>query len=633
MCGIAGKVNADGQPVEDALLGRMCAAIAHRGPDDEGHWTGEGGVGLAMRRLQVIDLEGGAQPMSNEDGSLWIVFNGEIYNYGELRSELEAKGHQFRSQSDTESILHLFEEEGDACFGRLRGMFALALWDVRRRRLVVARDRLGKKPFYYAQPSGQGFSFASELTALLEDTDIERQLDEKAIDEYLSYLFVPHPRTPYRGVFKLPPAAVGVWESGQFAVSRYWEADGIRSNGHAPANPSSAVDELDDLLRDAVRCRLQADVPLGAFLSGGLDSSLIVAIMAQLAPDRVKTFSIGFAEESFNETVHARHVAEVLGTDHREYEVGWNVEELLPRLLDHFGEPFADSSAIPTYYLSQQTRQEVTVSLSGDGGDEIFGGYRRYQARCWTELYNRWPAWGGRGAVESVLAHLPEPEGYYGDSLIKRAKRFSEFAASVREAPQTSWAFFLRAADKRHLFTDEFQQRLSADTSPGSFDHSQPRAGEGVSGMLRFDRVSYLPDDILVKVDRMSMACSLEVRCPLLDHHVVEFADRLPLSAKVGLRHTKKILRQVATRYLPKHILERPKHGFAVPLAEWLRGPLQPMLHQHLLEPGSAVHGIARPEAMQQMAQQHDSGARDWSQQLWALIVLELWLRRSGMSL
>ena len=391
MCGIAGKVYEDKEEqVSAALLRQMCQTMVHRGPDDEGFYL-EQNVGLCMRRLQVIDLEGGHQPMANEDQSLWVVFNGEIYNYQELRRELEARGHHLRTASDTEVILHLFEDEGIDCLQRLRGMFALAIWDSRGEKLFLARDRLGKKPLYYAPLQG-ALSFASELGVLACDRQVDTTVDPAAIDEYLTYLFVPHPRTIYRGAL--------------------------------------------------------ADVPVGAFLSGGLDSSLIVALMQELGGRRVKTFSIGFEDSSFSELHHARQVARALDTDHEEFTVSYQVQELLPQLLEHFGEPFADSSAIPTYHLSKLTRKQVTVALSGDGGDEGCGGYRRYQARLLAGGYNRWPAFLGRGLVDGVGRIMREPATYYGTSLSKKFKRFTEFAAMVREAPQTSWAFFLPSGKK-----------------------------------------------------------------------------------------------------------------------------------------------------------------------------------------
>ena len=439
MCGIAGKVYGDREhPVDEGLLRRMCGAMEYRGPDDEGYYRA-GSVGLCMRRLQVIDLPGGHQPMSNEDGTVWIVFNGEIYNYRELRRDLEERGHVFATASDTEAILHLYEEKGWDCVDDLRGMFAFALWAVRQQSLMLARDRLGKKPLFYAEVDG-GLVFASELGSLLCDESVDRALDYRAIDEYLSYLFVPHPRTIFRQVRKLSPGSRALYRDGQLQIDRYWE---VRYEEAANTLAKDPVDQLDALLRESVEMRLLADVPVGAFLSGGLDSSLVVALMRAVSDQPVRTFSIGFAESSFNELAYAREVAQVLGTEHHEYTVDYEIEGLMPKLLDHFGEPFADSSAIPTYHLSRVTREHVTVALSGDGGDEVFGGYRRYQARRWAELFNGWPGWAGRGLCEWGAERLREPATYYGQSWRKKARRFVEFARVVREAPETSWAFFL----------------------------------------------------------------------------------------------------------------------------------------------------------------------------------------------
>lgn len=450
MCGIAGKVHASGRGrVEEGLLRSMCGALVHRGPDDVGYYTGEG-AGLGMRRLQVIDLKTGRQPMSNEDGTLWVVFNGEIYNYRELRRELQAAGHVFRTDSDTEVIVHLYEERGAEGLQLLQGMFAFAAWDTQKRSLFLARDRLGKKPLYYAC-SGRALTFASELTALLCDDTVDTAVDPRAIDEYLTYLFVPHPRTIYHDVFKLPPGSHALYEGGTLSVERYWQpphfdgADGRIDD----RTDEELVKDLDSLLQEAVQSRLMADVPVGAFLSGGLDSSLIVAMMQKASAEPVRTFSIGFAESSFNELEHARSVSEAVGTEHAEFIVSFEVQDLLPRMLDHFGEPFADSSAIPAYHLSKATRSAVTVALSGDGGDEVFGGYRRYRARILADLFNRWPAWLGRDAAAGMAGRMREPDTYYGRSVRKKVKRFLEFATAVRETSNTSWAFFLTRRKRR----------------------------------------------------------------------------------------------------------------------------------------------------------------------------------------
>jgi len=438
MCGIVGKVFADRQQlVDEDLLRTMCQAIMHRGPDDDGFFL-EDGIGLGMRRLQVIDLAGGHQPMSNEDGSLWIVFNGEIYNHRELREGLEKGGHCFKTVSDTETILHLYEDKGRGCLDELRGMFAFALWDAKKDCLFLARDRLGKKPLYYAEVNG-ALIFASELGALMCDQGIDRAVDPRAIDEYLTNLFIPHPRTIYREAHKLPPASYAIYRRGKLEIKRYWD---VRYKG-LERSPGENVELLDELLQQSVKLRMLADVPIGAFLSGGLDSSLVVALMQRVSNRPVKTFAIGFEESSFNELGHARKVAQFLGTEHEEFVVRYDVQNLLPNLVTHFGEPFADSSAIPTYHLSKVTRNQVTVALSGDGGDEVFGGYRRYRGRLLVDAYNRWPASLGPRMLERLARSIKEPITYYGKSFRKKLKRLLEYAAAVRETPDTSWAFFL----------------------------------------------------------------------------------------------------------------------------------------------------------------------------------------------
>lgn len=692
MCGIAGKVNADAaRPVDAAVLRRMCAAMAHRGPDDEGIRV-DGRVGLGMRRLKVIDLDTGAQPMGNEDGSLSIVFNGEIYNYRQLRQDLRARGHALVTASDTETILHLYEDYGADCVRHLRGMFAFAIWDSAAERLFIARDRLGKKPLYYSQIRGS-LVFASELSALIQEPAVDTRIDPHAIDEYLSYLFIPHPRTIYRGARKMPPASYLIYEHGQVTVARYWN---VRYDAPVAQDLDTSVEQLDEILRQAVSLRLLADVPVGAFLSGGLDSSLIVAMMQRLSDRPVRTFSIGFAQSSFDETTHARRVAGYLGTQHQEYRVHYDVQELLPRLIRHFGEPYGDSSAIPAYHLARMTREDVTVALSGDGGDEVFGGYRRYRARQLAAWYNRWPGWAGRGVFEHLVSSMREPDGYYGQSARKKTKRFVEFARMVREQPQTSWAFFFTEADKTLLYTEKFSDTLTAEPAqsslapyfgelaypsgerwvetlqgvkeqarehrwagatgaPGGCDGlawwgpDGPHGGEGpygqpgqqgrlerprrpdaaVQNMMWLDLMTYLPDDILTKVDRTSMACSLEVRSPLLDQAVVEFAARLPLAHKLRGRQTKVILRRLAQRYLPPEILQRPKQGFAVPLGGWLRGELRGWMAQVLLGSDAPLANWFQPDRVQAMISAHHSGRRDYSQQLWALCMLGLWLTES----
>ena len=624
MCGIAGKVFCDReQRVDEHLLRAMCQRMVHRGPDDEGYYL-EGHVGLGMRRLQVIDLEGGHQPMSNEDGSLWIVFNGEIYNYQTLRRELEDQGHAFRTASDTETILHLYEEKGLDCLQDLRGMFAFAIWDVRQEELFLARDRLGQKPLYYALYP-DSLIFGSEIGVLLEDPALKRDIDYVAIDEYLTYLFIPCPRSIFKDIRKLPPASYAVYARGKLRIESYWS---VQYHLDGPTQSEAEyLEQLQALLQESVRLRMISDVPVGAFLSGGLDSSLIATLMHRFSGQSVKTFSIGFEEASFNELNYARLVAEKLGTDHREYLVDYKVQDLLPLFVEHFGEPFADSSALPVYHLSRMTRQEVTVALSGDGADEIFGGYRRYQARRLVEWFNRWPGWAGRRGLELIAESLPEPAVYYGQSLRKKMKRLVEYAAAVREDPNTSWAFFWTGKEKTSLYSENFADIIhNADPV---IERREPLAGAGkdpVNQMLLADLKVYLPDDILVKVDRMSMACSLEVRSPFLDHKLVEFMATVPLELKVSRWCRKYLLRRMGDELLPEQIVKRPKQGFAVPVAAWFRGELRDWVRDMLLSADARERGFFRPEAVEKMLSMH-ARQRDLSQQLWALVILEIWHR------
>ncbi len=623
MCGISGKVYADQERIVSRdLLKSMCDAMQHRGPDDEGFYV-NGNVGLCMRRLQVIDLPGGHQPMSNEDGSLWIVFNGEIYNYKKLRNRLEGLGHSFRTSSDTETILHLYEERGVNCVDELHGMFAFAIWDQRTRVLFLARDRLGKKPLYYSMFGG-GLVFSSELQSLLRDPDLDLEIDPKAVDEYLTYLFVPHPRTIYRGIFKMPPATSGVFVDGQLSLQRYWQVRYDEVN--RKITEDEAVEELDARLGEAVKMRLLADVPVGSFLSGGLDSTLVASLMQRESNATVKTFSIGFKESSFNELEHAREAARFLETDHEEYVVSYDVEELLPGLINHFGEPFADSSAIPAYHIARATRTSATVALSGDGGDEVFGGYRRYKARKWANIYNRIFGAPLGGPIEWVVGQVPEPSIYYGASRLKKTKRFLEFAAAVRARPQTSWGFFLNPREKRWLYSEEFVDTLNKDPAGESFEpyYRQMRHTPN-QYMMWLDLMTYLPDDILTKIDRTSMARSLEVRCPLLDHKVVEFMAQVPYNLKIKGANSKVLLRKLAERYVPERILRRPKQGFAIPLSAWIRDQLRPWVEEVLL---SSETPYFKSSTVKAMLQDHVDSRRDWSQQLWALVVFELWLKK-----
>ncbi len=624
MCGIAGKVHSNAEcEVDEALLRSMCASIAHRGPDDEGFFA-SGQAGLCMRRLKVIDLAGGHQPMCNEDRTLWIVFNGEIYNYRELRKQLLSRGHTLESASDTEVVLHLFEEMGAKCLGQLQGMFAVAIWNTRERTLFLARDPVGKKPLYYAV-TGEGLTFGSELQALLCDPAVDDTLDHNAIDEYLSYLFVPHPRTIYQGAKKLPAGSWALYRNGRLESTRYWSVEYVPRE----MDGGDAEDAVDALLQQAVEKRLVADVPLGAFLSGGLDSSLVVALMRKMSGERIRTVSVGFEDSSYDELQYARQVADQLDTEHSEVRVTYDAQQVLPSMLRHFGEPFADSSAIPMYQLSKVTREHVTVALSGDGADEVFGGYRRYRARQWVNLYNGWPPWLGRRCFESVMGHIGEPAGYYGASKRKKVRRFMEFAQKVGESPSTSWAFFFTEDEKSQLYDAGFRSSLSVDLKPSYQDYYERQQHAGSQAMLWLDLMTYLPDDILTKVDRMSMACSLEVRAPFLDKDVVEFMSTIPRKRKFTGLSGKNLLRSVARRYLPDSIVDRRKHGFAVPVASWLKNELRPWMEDLLLGQTFKERGLFNPAYVAMMVSGHMSGKRDYSQQLWALLVLEMWLQQT----
>lgn len=631
MCGIAGVLRLDRRAADGDEAGRLCARLAHRGPDGEGVHA-EGPVALAHRRLSIIDLEGGVQPMANEDGSAWITFNGEVYNFRELRPELERRGHRFATASDTEVILHAYEEYGEGCVARLRGMFAFAIWDARRRRLFLARDRVGKKPLYYAESAG-AFVFASEVQALLAHPDVPREADLSALDEYLTYGYVPAPRTAFRGVFKLPPAHCLTLEldgEGTLAsrsLERYWSLD---YGAKLDLDEGEAGERLLEVLEEAVRLRMIADVPLGALLSGGVDSSLVVALMSRLSDRPVKTFSIGFDEKGFDELPFARMVAERYGTDHHELIVRPAALEVLPTLVRHYGEPFADSSAVPSYYVSKLTRQHVTVALNGDGGDESFAGYERYYAGGLADRYGRLPRPLRAGVIEPLAALIP-------GSLPRRnrlgqAKRFLEVAAQPAGARHLRWMSYFTAAQKGELYADDFRQALPPGHAEGAwllglFDEARGRGFGRLDAMLATDVGSYLPFDLLMKMDIATMANSLEARSPLLDHVVMEFAASLPERLKLRGTTTKHLLRKVARTLLPAECLDRRKMGFGIPVGDWMRGDLRPLLFDVLLAPRAMARGLFRPGAVRRLVDEHLERSRDHTFRLWALLWLELWHR------
>ena len=623
MCGIVGIVRSDTRAVDQALVGRMCEAIRHRGPDEDGFYFGSH-VGLGMRRLSIIDLKGGQQPIHNQDSKAWIVFNGEIYNYLELRKKLEKLGHTFYTNSDTEAIIHAYDRYGADCPKHLRGMFAFAIWDNRTQELFLARDRVGKKPLLYSALNNQ-LIFGSEFSALLLHPDISRDIEPEALDHYLSFMCVPAPLTAYRAIKKLEPGHSLRWRNGEIKIERYWQPD---FSHKLDISEQEAGERAIDILREAVRVRLMSEVPLGAFLSGGIDSSTVVALMSQESSAPVKTFSIGFEEQDFSELHHARRVAEHVGADHHEFIVRPDAMEVLPLLVEHYGEPYADSSAIPTYYVARETRKHVTVALNGDGGDESFAGYERYAAMRLAERYHRLPALLRETIVEQAVSLLPTSE--IRRSRVRDAKRFLTAASLPKVERYLRWVSVFDTEHKRSIYSEDFQHETNGALAGKLLEPWFERAnGSGiVDAALLTDIMTYLPNDLLVKVDIATMAVSLEARSPFLDHHVIEFAASLPEKMKLRGLTTKYLLKRVLTRLLPAENLNRRKMGFGVPIGHWFRGTLQPFLRDTLVSEKALSRGLFKPQAIKQLIELHTRSERDYSHQLWTLLMLELWFQR-----
>jgi asparagine synthase (glutamine-hydrolysing) len=642
MCGIAGASwTSPAVPITEPDLQRMIAVLEHRGPDDSGTYfspvDAAAGAALGFRRLSIIDLAGGHQPLSNEDGTIWIVFNGEIYNYRELRSMLESRGHQFRTSSDTETIVHLYEDQGADCVSALRGMFAFAIWDSKRRQLFLARDRLGKKPLVYRQEAGR-LLFASELKALLQVPSAPRELDPQALDLFLTYQYVPHPHCILKGYRKLPPAHWALFSDGKLQVERYWRPpyslDMERPSGNGATGDSASLrsvqewqTKLRETLTEAVRLRMRSDVPLGAFLSGGVDSTIIAGLMQQLSDRPVHTFSIGFPVKQFDERSFARQAAAHLKTEHHEAVVEPAALEILPKLLWHYDEPFADSSAIPMLYLSQMTREFVTVALSGDGGDELFAGYDRYQAVRIGEQFDRLPRFLRALLTSPIWQRLPASVRQKS-----RRRRLKRLLAALGETPERRYLKWIGIFDdeRRHaLYTDEFRAELG-DAQAIDFllqAYAECPSRDFVTRTTCTDLLTYLPCDILTKVDIASMAYSLECRCPFLDHYVVELAARMPIELKRSGGRGKRILTETFADLLPPAIQKRPKMGFGVPLDSWFRGELRELLQDTLLDRRSLERGYLQPAAVRQLVEEHIGGQWDHSYRLWALLCLEGWHR------
>jgi asparagine synthase (glutamine-hydrolysing) len=620
MCGIAGAFAPSGvMPWGAEVVDAMCKAIIHRGPDDQGIYS-HPSAHIGMRRLAIIDLNSGHQPIHNEDRTVWIVFNGEIYNYPSLRAELQRQGHQFYTQTDTECIVHAYEQYGLEAFQRLRGMFAIALVDLRQQRLVLARDRLGKKPLYHTRLPDGTLAFGSELKCLLQIPGFRPAVSTTATRDYFAMGYVPGPHTIYEGVYKLPPAHVMVVDARGEQLQNYWRPS------YGPkwtADEHTLRRQLLEKLEDAVRVRLVSDVPFGAFLSGGTDSSVVAALMARNMGQALKTFSIGFKEAAFNELPDARRVAEHIGAEHHEFVVEASAVSLLDKLVWHFDEPFADPSSVPTFIVSQLASRHVKMVLSGDGGDELFAGYERYAKYRQLQRYRARTLGLGGPMLQLAAGTVP---GFSGHRLSRIAERLrqpypDDYVAGVALARREDLQQMLSLPS--HLLDPYANVRAAYQESHG---------GDELDSLLWGDIKTYLLEDILVKVDRMTMAHSLEARSPLLDHELLEFAARLPADAKLRGHEGKRLLKQVARQLLPAEFLDKPKQGFAIPLAQWMRGELLPMMRDLVASRAFRERGIYNVQGVEKCLNRHVSGSRDHGEMLWTVLNFELWSRRFSAS-
>ena len=620
MCGLAGKLASSPHATVDAgLLHAMADSLAHRGPDADGFYFGAG-VGLAHRRLSIVDVATGHQPLLNEDGAVCVVFNGEIYNFAELRRDLEARGHVFQTHSDTEVIVHGYEEWGEACVERFRGMFAFAVWDSRARRLLLARDRVGIKPLYYAIAADGGLVFASEIKAILQDPEIDASWSPEALDAYLTFLYVPAPATIYRDIHKLPAGHVLVAEHGTVRVSRYWDLE-FTGDGDV-ADEARYVEELDGLLTESVRMRLISEVPLGAFLSGGIDSSTVVAYMAKTSDAPVLASSVGFADREFNELDKAQRIADHLGCRLDRTIITPDVETLLPTLAWHLDEPFGDSSAVPTYYVSAAARKRVTVALSGDGGDELWAGYPWHRVEWWETQ--------ARERLGNIGCGLAGKLGHLLPLSVKGARSLRHLALPPDHACARKHGYELFDGWKNRLYSYDLAT-ATRDADPFASFRAAYQACQSPDPMDRvmyLDVKTYLVDDILTKVDKMSMAVSLEARVPLLDHKLLEFAARVPSGLKLRRGISKYLLRRALDRHVPRPLVESPKHGFTAPIADWLRGPIESLATDLLFDGRMRDRGLFEAKTVRRLWDEHRQGRVDHRHRLWSLVMLELWFRQ-----
>jgi asparagine synthase (glutamine-hydrolysing) len=625
MCGITGWINlspSKNTHHTEAVLHSMCETILHRGPDSEGVWMDET-VALGMRRLSIIDLKTGDQPVFSEDRSVVAMQNGELYNYREVRDGLEKKGHKFVTKTDTEIIPHLYDEYGEDFVDHLNGMFAIALWDSRKKKFILARDRFGEKPVYYGVFDGK-LLYASEPKALLAHPLVKRELDLDALREYLSFDYVPAPRSIYKGISKLPAAHILVVENGEVRIRRYWNLS-WNKNGHRPSL-ETAASELRELLSDAVRMRLVSDVPLGILLSGGVDSSTVAAFAVQHASEKVKTFSIGFEEDSFDESKYARQVALHLGTEH--YEATLSVEtaaDLIGDIGTWLDEPLSDGSLIPTFMLARFVRHHVTVALGGDGGDELFAGYPMYYGHKVARAYSRVPAFIRSGLVAPIVDRLPVSTKNL--SFEYRAKRFVRSSAWDAVRRHHSWFGSFSLDEQDALLTPQVRRNSSGDVYKDARQLlALCNASDEVEQMQFLDINFYMAEDILTKVDRAAMAVSLETRAPFLDPRVGQFAASLPLNYKLHGSQGKYILKKALEPILPRNILHRKKKGFGIPIADWLKSRLNPMMHDLLAEPRLREQGLFEPAFVTQLIREHETGLASHHKQLWTLLVFQLWM-------
>lgn len=599
--------------------------LVHRGPDDEGVYVDpQAKAGLGHRRLSIIDLSpAGHQPMSNEDESIWIVLNGEIYNFLEIRKDLEQRGHVFRSHTDTEVIIHLYEEKGTDCLSYLRGPFAFAIWDEKKQRLFIARDRIGKKPIYYTYRN-KDLIFASEIKAILQDAQVSVEVNRSAITDYLSYGYVPTPESMFKGIMKLPPAHFMIYEKGNIKIEKYWELDFSKK---VKMSEREYCDKTMRLLEECTKIRLVSDVPLGAFLSGGIDSSAIVYMMSKLSSRPVKTFSIGFDEESYNELKYAKIIAEAFKTEHHEYIVKPNAIKLLPKLIWHYNEPYADSSALPSFYVAEMTRQKVKVALNGDGGDEDFGGYERFMAARFAEIFRKVPSSVRDKIIKIIVKKMPESLDFR--DFTTRLKRFLLMASMPYRDRHYNWVTIFRDHEKDDLFSDEFKgesiNRSSIYYLENAFKGCSSK--DVVDQVMSVDINTSLLDDLLVKMDIATMANSLEGRSPLLDHKMMEFAASMPSNMKIKGTRLKYIFKKALSKALPKEILSRGKMGFGLPIDRWFRNELKDYSYEILMSDSCIGRKYFKRESIKKILDDHLNGKINHGSRIWSLINLELWHR------